>query len=766
MTEPAPDPRLTPAAPARPHDAVEEYLDRVFDRIRAAAPRSSAAAAPAADEAPAGRADRLLLADTVASLATLLNPVTPGLQLTADDAIEFGRRWLKAMADKAYLTTHPRFADQDFGRWTAILLHHLGGHLDHIEELLDPALPVPSPREVGRELSYAHKLSADALGTCVCLLSDLSTEFTPHAPRRVRARVVGDFAGGFATGLRDRVLDAQTLLSLSMVRAHTDHPAAVAHQPRPRTPEPAAAILTLDQHGRILEANDAAQTLLGRTFAQLREQHLAALAGCEGDADALRDAVEHIAAAQQQAVTRTEFQLPADRYAPSRWIAATFGRAHDTQRGVSVLLSDVTLLHGLAHSADRNQDTGLLSAAVFTDEAEARLHHPPAGGMALLTVRIGAWRDLDHVLTQDMRDRLLTQLHTQILANTDPDCPQLLVGHSHGDSDVLVLLSGLSDWAVVTRLVKQLADWMSDPVRVGGHRLHLHPRIGIAEVHPDDTLETVLHRTRRALRDPDRSGEPWIHAEPAEDADHHRTLTMLAELDHAIDNTRLTLRYQPVRTLDGRLSGIRPVASWIGSSGQPSRLADVSELAEQTGLLAAALPLMLDLACLDIYTWTGYEHTPQILLDLPGRAVHDDTLLDALTAKAATAALQPGQLQLVIPAAALTAAPPVVTRLTELPHTGCSLALSDAYGDAWPAAALTDLPWDTIGIAPATVGHLTRRGDTALLESALATIHALHARPLAENQSAPVPGFALYQPGASLSAAEVRAELDNQAARP
>ncbi|MFC9249862.1 EAL domain-containing protein [Amycolatopsis thailandensis] len=763
MTDPAPDSRPTSAAPARPRDVVDECLDRVFDRIRAAAPRGGAATPPVAEDALVSRADRLLLADTVASLAALLDPVTPGLRLDVEDAVEFGRRWLKAMADKAYLTTHPRFADQDFGRWTAILLHHLGARLDRVEELLDPALPVPSPREVGRELSYAHKLSADALGTCVCLLSDLSTEFTPHAPRRVRARVVGDFAGGFATGLRDRVREAQTLLSLSMVRAHTDNPASVAHQPRPRTPEATAAVLTLDRHGRIVEANDAAQAMLGQTFADLREQYLAALAGC--DADAVRAAVEQVAAAPQQTVARTEFQLPADRYAPARWIAATLGHAHDSQRGLSVLLTDTTLLRGLAHSTDRNQDTGLLNAAAFTDQAEVRLQHPPTGGMALLTVRMGAWRDLDHVLTQDIRDRLLAQIHTQILAVTDTDPHQLLIGHSHGDGDVLVLLSGLSDWAVVTRLVKQLADWMSDPVRVGGHRLHLHPRIGIAEVQSGDTLETVRHRTRRALRDPDRSGEPWIHAEPAEDADHHHTLTVLAELDHAIDNTRLTLRYQPVRAPKGTLRGIRPVASWIGSNGQPSRLADVAELAEQTGLLAEALPLMLDLACLDIYTWTGYEHTPQILLDLPGRAVHDDTLLDVLIAKAATAALQPGQLQLVIPASALTAAPPVLTRLAELPHAGCSLALSGAYGDAWPAAALTDLPWDTIGLHPATVSHLTRRGDTVLLDSALATIHALHAHPLAENQPTPLPGFALYQPRDSLSAAEVRAELDAQATR-
>ncbi|MDT8913733.1 EAL domain-containing protein [Amycolatopsis sp. PS_44_ISF1] len=764
MTDPAPRPMPSPAA--RPRDAVVEYLDQVFDRIRAAAPRTGPAAAPVADEAPASRVDRLLLADTAAGLATLLNPVTPGLRLTADDAVEFGRRWLKAMADKAYLTTHPRFADQDFGRWTAILLHHLGASLDRAEELLDPDRPMPSPREVGRELSYAHKLSADALGACVCLLSDLSTEFTPHAPRRVRARVVGDFAGGFATGLRDRVRDDQTLLGLSLVRAHNDNPAGAAHQPRPRTPEPAAAVLTLDRHGRIVEANDAAQALLGRTFAELRDQNVAALAGCESDADVLRGAVEQVAGAPQHTVTRIELQLPADHYTPARWIAATFGHAHDTQRGVSVLLSDVTLLRGLAHSADRNCDTGLLSASVFTDEAEARLQHPPAGGMALLTVRIGARRDLDHVLTQDMHDRLLTRIHTQILAITDPDCPQLLAGHSHGDGDVLVLLSGLPGWEVVTRLVTQLADWMSNPVRVGGHRLRLHPRIGIAEVQPGDTLKTVLHRTRRARRDPGRCADPVIHAEPAEDADHHHTLTALAELDDAIHNTRLSVRYQPVCTPEGMLSGIRPVASWTGPDGRLGRLADVAELAEQTGLLAAALPLMLDLACRDIYTWTGVGHTPQILLDLPGRAVHDDTLLDALTAKAATAALQPGQLQLVIPATALTAAPPVLTRLAELSHSGCSLALSGAYGDAWPAAALTDLPWDTIGLDPATVGHLTRRGDTTLLTSTLATIHALHARPLAENQPAPLPGFALYQPGASLSAADVHTELGTHTARP
>ncbi|WP_414937889.1 EAL domain-containing protein [Amycolatopsis sp. cmx-11-51] len=746
MTDPASETSPASAAPAHREGSGDERLDRVLGLI------SAAAAKPVHTEG-----DEEWRTLTAAEVTAIDDPVTPGLRLTADDAVEFGRRWRQAMADKAFLTTHPRFADQNFGRWTASLLQHLGARVDRITELIKPELPILSPHQVGRALSYTHKLSADALGTCVSLLSDLATEFTPHAPRRIKAQVVGEFAGGFATGLRDRVREDQTLLSVSLARAHADYlEVAGAREFHVRVTEAGTAVLTLDPRSRILEANTAAQALLGCTGAQLRERPLADLADRDADIAALRGAVEQMATAPHSAVTRTEFQLVGDHYGPPRWISAVLGHADDAQRGLSVLLHDVTLVRALRHSDDLDPATGLLTAQAFADQAGELLDRRERGGTALLTVRVGAWRDLDHVLTQGMRDRLLSQIHAQIVAVADPDHPQLLAGHSHGDGDVLVLLSRLGDWSLVTRLVKQLADWMREPVRVGGHRLHLHPRIGIAEVREGDTLESALRRTRRALRDPDRSGEPWIHAEPADDADHHRALTMLAELDHAIDHTSLVLHYQPVRAADGTLAAIRPVASWTSPTGERHRLADVEELAERTGLLAAAQPLMLDLVCRDIYTWAGIGNPPQVMLDLPGRLVHDEALLDALTATTATAGLLPGQLQLAIPAASLVAAPPVLARLAELPHLGCSLALTGAYGDALPAAAITQLPWDTIGIDSTTLDHFT---GFALLDSAIAAIHALGARALAEERPNPVAGFDLYQPALALTAAEIQSEL-------
>ncbi|MGV9365572.1 hypothetical protein [Amycolatopsis sp. NPDC003731] len=160
----------------------------------------------------------------------------------------------------------------------------------------------------------------------------------------------------------------------------------------------------------------------------------------------------------------------------------------------------------------------------------------------------------------------------------------------------------------------------------------------------------------------------------------------------------------------------------------------------------------------------GPVPAPAILLSLPGSTVHDDVLLDTLTARAADSGLAPGRLQLAIPAHALTGEPTVLRRLREIPAgaNGIHLALTDVLDDHVPIQEFTTVPWTTISLNAATVTALTNTlaGATPLI-AALTTIRAFGAQALTDTAAGQPPhrGFDLYHAREAVTADAVHALL-------
>ncbi|MFJ7216553.1 EAL domain-containing protein [Amycolatopsis sp. NPDC098790] len=770
---------MTPSAPMpagpQPHrrdDAAADFAT-FHDRATALLARLAAFRVTADDRID----DPVAAAEVEAAVREARNPVVPGLVLTIDDAIDFGRRWYRALTTDAYLQIHRKFAEQQFGRWTAALLSALGAPVLDPHQALGPPAEAASPTKIGYELAYTHKLTADALGKCVTLLSDLAADYTPRAPRLTKARLVAEFASGFADGLQERVRDEQTALTaaflhLNPVTGRDDGP---ARRFRAAVADTVTAVLSLDESGGIVEANSTAQNLLGATLAELRGRSLAELALCAEDAEQISRAADALRSTSQDLPAtphvHVEFRIASESHPGARWVTATLGRAGGTQRGYSVVLEDVTFVRGLEHGIDIEPATGLLTEQAFRTQTSRILAEIPERA-ALLTIRLSGWTHLDHVLPHELRTGLLRQLHTRIRAAHDPARHRQLVGRS-GD-EVLVLLYDFTDWSTVIRLVTQLSDWLRDPVHLDAHQIRLRPRTGIAQARPADTLDDLLRRTRRALHDPTHARAPWIHADPATQptaVDDQRRVESLAELTGVLEAGTLKVDYQPIRTPSGRLAAVSPRPYWLSATGARRELADIAELAEHTGLLAAALPHVLTTAARDTTTWAAADRrTPAILLGLPGATVHDEALLDTLTAHTTDTGLPAGRLQLAIPARALTGAPTILRRLRDLPSgsAGIHLALTDVLDDHVPIQAFTTVPWATISLTAATVTALTTTpaGATPLV-AALTTIRAFGAHALTDTApgTSPRRGFDLYQGSEAITADAVHALLAEPSTR-
>jgi EAL domain-containing protein (putative c-di-GMP-specific phosphodiesterase class I)/PAS domain-containing protein len=693
------------------------------------------------------------------------NPVLPGLRLTAQDACEFGRRWYRELVSLTYLPIHRHFADKTFGRWTATLLYHLGAPVDDLDDLFGTDAPFfESPNQIGRDLSFTQRLSADALAACVKVLSDLVTEFTPYARRELRARVVGEFAGGFAGGLQDRIRDEQTVITNAMVRTRELFPSNVRSF-RSAVRDAVTAVISLDRRGRIVEANAAVQSLLGRPLIDLRLHTLADLAVAPRDAADVRQAVTTILdSPHEHAEVTVDFRVLADRKRPPRWVTATIGYTTDTQHGASVLLQDVTLLRSLEHGTAIEPSTGLLTEPAFAREAtriladiatsddDARDRQVTA---AALTIRLGNWAELDTVLPPDMRSRLLRRIHARIQTASDSGRHSMIAGHC-GD-DVVVLLHDLTDWSDVTYLVKLLSDWLSEPVRVDAHLIRLQPHIGVAEARHGMPLDEVLRQTRVALHYSAHAPEPWIHADTTRSEQDRHTFELLGDLARALDHDALRMDYRPIlRASDHGVVGVRPLPYWSGTDGRRHLVSEVLDLAGHTGLISSLLPAIMTLACRDAVTWQHRGHHPAIMIDLPGRVVHDEAVLTTLGSIARTGDLPSEQLQLAVPACAITGRPQALTQLGELSRSGIALALTGYWDDHVPLHALTTLPWRTVALSAAAATALASHASGAALDAVLTGIHALGATALADGHSPirPLPaGFDLLCPSGTSNTA-------------
>ncbi|OZM70692.1 hypothetical protein CFN78_23755 [Amycolatopsis antarctica] len=670
------------------------------------------------------------IAQSKADIAAMAVVTAPGLELTWQDAREFGARWYEALLGTTYLALDPHEAETEFGRWTAILLTHLGAEITGLDQLCDPSA-LDCPEAVGRDLSYSLRLAAEALGPCVRLLSDLTLEYTPYCPRSVRAQVVGDFAGGFASGLRDRVREEQNVIAEGLTRARMA--AAERGQQLHNTAlATVSATLGINRQGQIIEANAAAQSLLGQPLQSLRRHHLTDIA-VEDDRAGLADAVTTVLkSGHDNATVRTDFRTPALK-TPSRlprWCTATIGKITADPHGAVVLLEDTTVLRvledGLAHDG-----SGALTEDAFLRHVNLSLEHTRAA--AMLTIRAGNWPDLDRTCAE-LGTQLLARIVTLIHRAQDSTPARLLVGRSN--HDIVVFVDELDTWSVVTRLAKELYAWLCDPIRIGRHRIRLQPHLGLVPVEPGRSALDLLRATRVALHQSTHHTEPWNNPSTSTSTgDHDRAqLELLGQLTHALEHHELQLDYQPIDRIATQhcrtrpWAGVRALPFWIASDGARHNLTDVLDLAENTGLLASVLPATLTLACTHLDTWrTRYRFTPTLVLDLPGRAVHDDTLLSELHTIAAQTPVTAEQLQYAIPAGAVAGpdTKPVLDRLAAEAQHGISLAITDLGHHYFPAETLASLPWSAAVLPRVTIEHLTHTDTTTPQDTHPSPLHAM-----------------------------------------
>jgi diguanylate cyclase (GGDEF)-like protein/PAS domain S-box-containing protein len=393
-------------------------------------------------------------------------------------------------------------------------------------------------------------------------------------------------------------------------------------------------MLLLDLEGRILDANPAAQELLGRDRDALVGREIAPFVHEE---DLPLVVAEYANAGEDVDSLRWEHRLVrAD--GEIRWVdvSVSFVRDADGRRSFIVgMMQDVTQRKeaeaALVAQAELNQYqalhdalTGLANRTLFRDRIEQAVKTARRGGgrVAVLVMDLDRFKEINDSLGHAAGDELLVELGgrlERVLRASDT------VARLGGD-EFGVLLPDAASADDVVRAVERIRAAIEEPVIVQGLPLSLEASVGIS-VCPDhgDDVETLLQHADVAMYAAKAENAGYAFYEASSAQHDPSRLTLVGELRRAIEQRELELFYQPKAVLaDGAVRSVEALLRWRHPVRGLVPPDEFIPLAQQTGLVRPLTLYVVDEALRQVRAWhTEHDLRLAIAVNLSPRNLLD-----------------------------------------------------------------------------------------------------------------------------------------------
>ena len=259
--------------------------------------------------------------------------------------------------------------------------------------------------------------------------------------------------------------------------------------------------------------------------------------------------------------------------------------------------------------------TGLPNKKKFIDLLKRAMHAADRDQnvMAVFVVGFNRFRLVIEAMGQDSADMVLTEigrklgeclrdagavqasttgLRTSAAANIDQARFAMMLTCS-GDQDELAILQ------------QQLVEQMSRPVHIAGQTVYLSACVGVA-LYPQDAndVDSLLQRADNAMRDAQSRGGGFKFYCAETDAAAARKLKLEHMLHEALNNSKLSLAYQPItNAASGHLAGAEALLRWQQADGSFIPPAEFVPVAEESGLMNRVGEFVLDRACQQLRAW-------------------------------------------------------------------------------------------------------------------------------------------------------------------
>ncbi len=265
------------------------------------------------------------------------------------------------------------------------------------------------------------------------------------------------------------------------------------------------------------------------------------------------------------------------------------------------------------------------------------------------------------------------------------------------------------------------------PARVAGLSLDLSISFGV-EVGSNRSLASRLASALVAADEAAHDGLKWKYYDPESFADASWRLSMLSQLDEAIDKGEVWVAYQPKLDLaTRRIVGAEALARWTHPEKGPIAATEFVAAAEQSNRIAKLTDFVLEKSVVAAADLNRRGPAFDIAVNLSARLLTDKGFTLRLSALLARHKLDPSRLTLELTeTATLAGSGEGIEMLSRLREIGVRIAIDD-YGTGLSTLDyLKRIPANEIKIDQSFVkGIVENRSDRLMVQSTIGLAHSL-----------------------------------------
>ncbi|MEO6386733.1 MAG: EAL domain-containing protein [Croceibacterium sp.] len=244
-----------------------------------------------------------------------------------------------------------------------------------------------------------------------------------------------------------------------------------------------------------------------------------------------------------------------------------------------------------AQMADRMRElartdvvTGLANRAGLNhDMAEMLMVVPETQKLALFWLDIDRFKEINDTLGHPVGDKVLAEVANRLRFAAPPDATVARFG-----GDEFIVVAQVTDRAESERLARALADEVSRPTRIDGHRIETAASMGVALL-PDDgsDIDTLMQGSDLALYHAKIGGRNQIcFFDTSMTRELVRRKEIETELRAAIQRDELSIFFQPIVDLEtGRIRTFEALVRWFHPEKGELRPDEFIPVAEETGVI-------------------------------------------------------------------------------------------------------------------------------------------------------------------------------------
>ncbi len=272
------------------------------------------------------------------------------------------------------------------------------------------------------------------------------------------------------------------------------------------------------------------------------------------------------------------------------------------------------------------------------------------------------------------------------------------------------------------------------PVRVGGMAIDLSVSFGV-EIGSSRSIANRLGSALLAAEQAGHDGLKWKYHDPDSLQDASWKLSMLSQLDEAVDRGEVWVAYQPKVDLKTRkIIGAEALARWTHPEKGPIAAAEFVAAAEQNDRIGKLTAFVLDRALAAAAQLSKGGRDFDMSVNLSGRLLGDKALVGRIAILLERHGLDPSRLTLELTeTAAIAGSGEALDMLTQLRELGVNISIDD-YGTGLSTLEyLKRVPAGEIKIDQSFVrGMVDNRSERLMVSSTIALAHSLGRRIVAE----------------------------------